>query len=360
MWIPRYPKSLQEILRVIAIHKKLKASEISRITGFHKQTVYKGLSRLVEDSVVEIVGEGVNRYQLSDNVDSDQILKFFESERDYGISTIHGEPIDSVKISNSFRGTFFDFGFVPRKGVYGCRIFLESIPTSTIALLRNFTDMLKTLHYRLEEIYWTVDTYLGSQGSEFGVGIESLIKTISQESEQKKAAINVSFVVQDFFGGYFGFLYNVQARWINQGLNKGILDNIELFVVLEKIPIGKEFAISWTKKGMLPFVEEFTVEAEKVLDARIQLREENILGFVERFGHEIILAIPPKRGLPSKILVRTRFASIAIEDLTSGQPYRLSVMKYKINPRFSIDPLEILSRSPTIKLICAVISASPR
>ena len=359
MWIARYPESIQQILRAMALHGALKASDISRLTGFHRQTVYKGLSKLVEDEISTITGEGTNLYSLSDSVDPNQISGFFESEKEYGILTIHGEALDSIDIPGRFRGTFFSFGFIPQGAVYGSRIHLESIPTSAIVLFRHFAGMLKTLHYGLEEIYWTIDTYYGSDEAEFGVGIESFIKTISQEREKKKAAINVSFMVQDWFGGYFGFLYNIQARWINQGINKGVIDHIELHIVLDKIPIGKKFTISWTEQGLLPFVEEFVIEAENVMDTEMRLNEENILGFVDRFGHEIIFPIPFKRGLPTKILARTRYAGIAIEDLTGGQPSYLSVTKYKINPRYTTEPSRVLSRSSTIELICAIISNEP-
>jgi len=78
------------------------------------------------------------------------------------------------------------------------------------------------------------------------------------------------------------------------------------------------------------------------------------LAVLDRFGHEIIFAVPPKKGLPSKILARARFARIAIEDLTGEQPSYLNVTKYKINPRYTADPM-----SSAIELICAVISDAP-
>jgi len=354
MWISKYPESVQQILRVIALDGMIKASDISRLTGFHRQTVYKGLAKLIEDGIVKTTGEEVQSFSLSDKVNADELLSYFETEREYGIFTIQGKSIDSIQMPGKFRGTFFDFGFVPSGTIYGSRISLESIPTSTIAVFRKFTDNLKTLHYRLEEIYWTIDAYFGSDGARFGVGIESLIKTISQEREAMKAAINVSFVVQEWFGGYYGFLYNVQARWINQGLNKGILDNIELYVVLDKIPIAKKFAISLNEQGPLPFVEEYQIEAEKVIDSPIKLKEENILGVVDRFGHEIILAIPPQQNTPSKILARARFARTAVEDLTRGQPSYLKVTRYRIGPLHEVGP-----RMAAIELYCGIISDSP-
>jgi DNA-binding Lrp family transcriptional regulator len=351
MWISERSESEQQILRILALQGKLKASEISRLTGFHRQTVYKGLSKLLRDGIIKQSEAGIRQYSLSDSVEPDHVLDFFESEKEYRILTIHGDIVDSVHVPGSFRGTFFDFGFIPLETSYGCRISLESIPTSAVSLFRNFADLLRSLHYRLEEIYWTINNYSG--GSEFGVGIESFIKTISKERQKKKAVINISFVIQDWFGGYYGFLYNIQARWTNLALNKGVIDQVMLHIVLEKIPIGKKFAISWSERGLLPYVEPYTIREERLLDARIRFNEENMLGFVDRFGFELIFPISPVKELPQKILARTRFASMAVEDLIKGNPYRLKIARIIINPSYTEGPA--MYESPTIELICAII-----
>lgn len=355
LWIEEYPKSIQQILRVLALNRPLKASEISRITGFHRQTVYKDLAKLSEAGLIKGSGEKKNQFSLSDKVDPDQILTFFETEDKYGIFTINGESLDSIHVPGKFRATFFDSTFLPVKTVYGCRTYLETISKSTIAMFRTFTDMLKNLHYRLEEVYWTIDAYSSSDGADFGVGIDSFIKTISDERGQKKAAVNVSFAVQDWFGGYYGLMYNIQARWTSQDLNKGILDQIKLHVVLDKIPIGKKFAISWSEAGLLPFVEEFIVNKEIVIDTKIQLSQDQIIGFVDRFGHEIIFHIPSKGGLPTKILARMYDAGMTLEDLRTERPLHLGVVRYRINPR-SVDSSIVRLGHSEIKLICAIIS----
>jgi DNA-binding Lrp family transcriptional regulator len=353
MWISNYPESNQQILRIIALDGMAKASEISRLTGFHRQTVYKGLARLIDDGIVKATGEEVRMFSLSDKVNQDEVLGYFEKEKEYGILTLAGDPLDFVQMPGKFRGTFFDFGFIPTGTLYGTRILMESLPTSAVALFRKFTDTLKTLHYRLEEIYWTIDTYFGAGEAKFGVGIESFIKTISQEREPKKAAINISFVVQEWFGGYYGFFYNIQARWINHGLNKGLLDSIMLYIVLDKIPIAEKFAISWDEKSPLPFVEEYKARAERLVDTQVQLKRENILGVVERFGQEIILALPPIPNVPSRILARTNLASIVVEDLTQGQPSFLKVIRYKISPVHEVGP-----GTTAVELYCGMISDS--
>lgn len=356
MWLEEYSESIQQILRVLAFNKSLKASEISRITGFHRQTVYKGLAVLLKAEKIDVTGEGTRQVSLSNNVNPAEIMSFFETEDKYGIFALNGESIDSIPVPGSFRATFFDFGFLPTGAIYGCQIFLESIPKSTITQFRIFSDNLKKLHYRLEEVYWTIDFYSGSDGAKFGVGISSFIKTITQERENKKAAVNVTFAIQDWFGGYIGFIYNIQARWINHDLNTGILDQIKLQFILDRIPISKKFAISWSEQGLLPFVEEYVITREEIINDKINVSEKHILGFVDRFGHEIIFNIPPNMGLPTKLLSRMRNASMTIEDLTAGKPVHLNISKYKINPRHSIDPSFIHSGHSELELICAVIS----
>jgi len=105
----------------------------------------------------------------------------------------------------------------------------------------------------------------------------------------------------------------------------------------------------------LPFVEECVVNTEKVIDAKIQLSQKHILGFVDRFGHEIIFGISPKRGLPTKILARMYDVSMALEDFKVERPFHLSVARHRINPR-SVDPSLARLGHSEIELICAVIS----
>ena len=362
LWIEKYPESVQQIIRVLALHGPLKASEIARITGFHKQTIYKGLAVLSKDDLLKVKEDGTNKYSLSEEADSNQILSHFETEDKYGILTMNGEPLNSIHIQEEFRATFIEFGYLPAEKIYGCKIYLDSLTKSTIASIRTFADNLRKLHYRLESVYWTIDGYSRSDGTDFGVGVESLIRTIAQDGRKRKTVVAVTFVVQDWFGGYFGLIYNIQARWTNLDRNNGVIDQTKLHIILDKIPIGKEFAISWSQQGQLPFVEEYVSIPEKLLDGEIRLSEKHILGVVNRFGHEIVFPINPTRGLPSRLLARVHPPYVALEDLTAGRPVHIRVSRYSINPRHGVDRLfdsaSIRPGHSEVELVCAVISES--
>jgi hypothetical protein len=141
----------------------------------------------------------------------------------------------------------------------------------------------------------------------------------------------------------------VLARWINQDLNEGVLDQINLYVVLDKIPIGKKFGISWIEEGLLPYVERYNIETEKIIDAEVRFKENDILGFIYRFGFEVIFNNPSEAELPDKIIAQVR--RVTVQDLTNGDKYHLGIAKTKIYPHYYLSPVSATMDSSVIEFI---------
>lgn len=254
-------RSMKQILQVLALNfseKGLKASDITALTAFSRQMVYKDLRELDRWGLVKSEDvRGVLRYDLARN---DLKLYFLaKAGEKKALSSVDGRLLNSYKIRSSCRPVFYDPLWLPRDNIYGCSVFLESIPTSHFSLFQRLQENLSETHNSLGEMHWTViDAYNVDEPHlcRIGVGLSPLLKTLA---EHKKAAVKIVFGVQDFLGEFVFNTYYLEARLFN-----GVLDQIRLTILTQKIPIGKKFVVGWNRIGFLPYVEPFEVEMQNL------------------------------------------------------------------------------------------------
>lgn len=315
-----WSESMTRVLQyMIDFEDPVTIQRLAQVTNLSLQTVQLAINNLIEQSY--IFESNDKAYQITEGLSKDFLRKQLEKQAKQVLYDINGNTLPSVRLMTDLEGTFFESTYLPQSDeLYGCHLDLERLTTSNIVQIAQFSEIIQSCHYAVRGIYWTIMDYRGF--SHFGIGIESLVESIKLEEDKLKAAVYITWAIEDWFGGFYSFFYHMSSRWINYGPNDGIFIDPTLTIVLDKIPIGKDFAISWGRCDLLPYVNQYQVQ-KQILSNRIEsLDSGKIIGY-NPDTNVLIISTSPIPITLSKINVNN-----SIQEIVNAQDkYNITCVK---------------------------------
>ena len=272
-----WSESMTRVLQyMIDFDDPVTIQQLAQVTNLSLQTVQLAINNLMEQ--LYLLESNDKTYQITEGLSKDFLRKQLEKQAKQVLYDINGNTLPSVRLMTDLDGTFFESTYLPHSDeLYGCHLDLERLTTSHIDKIAQFSEIIQSCHYAVRGIYWTIMDYRGF--SNFGIGIETLIDIIKLEENKLKAAVYITWAIEDWFGGFYSFFYHIRSRWINYGLKDGVFIDPTLTIVLDKIPIGKDFALSWSRRDFLPYVNQYQVQSQILSNRKETLDSNKIIGY---------------------------------------------------------------------------------